>query len=526
MFTYDCCACNSAGAAANNQKIVFHFLKYRGVSMKNKFSMAMSLAVILAMLLTSVGLADNVVNDVTAGGTDTFTAPGSTTVGYKINTAAAGDPQSGCNASDGSPATVTLSVPAGVMASATSLTFTACNVFQNVTFSSSTPGNYAINVSSISDSGAGSYNNQANFTLHVNAPPPPPNTAPSVSVTGVTNGATYEAGSVPAAGCSVTDAEDGNSTFAATLSPITGPLAAYGLGSQTASCAYTDGGGLSDSDSATYSIIDTTDPIIAFVSRTPANANGWNNGDVTVNWSCSDTGSGVVNASVSQTVSAEGANQSATGTCQDNAGNTAIDTQTGINIDLTDPLVSLVGGPANGGSYYFGSVPAAPTCSANDALSGLDGSCSLSGYSTAVGSHTMTASGTDNAGNSASASASYTVNSWTLNGFYQPVDMNNVVNTVKGGSTVPLKFEVFAGPSELTATSVVQSFVQTRIVCDTSATIDEIEVTTTGGTSLRYDATAGQFIQNWQTPRSPGACYRVTMTTQDGSALVAFFKLK
>ena len=45
-------------------------------------------------------------------------------------------------------------------------------------------------------------------------------------------------------------------------------------------------------------------------------------------------------------------------------------------------------------------------------------------------------------------------------------------------------------------------------------------------TSLRYDATAGQFIQNWQTPKLPGQCYRVTMTTDDGSALVAFFKLK
>jgi hypothetical protein len=35
----------------------------------------------------------------------------------------------------------------------------------------------------------------------------------------------------------------------------------------------------------------------------------------------------------------------------------------------------------------------------------------------------------------------------TLKGFYAPVDMgNSVVNTAKGGSTVPLKFEVFATP--------------------------------------------------------------------------------
>jgi hypothetical protein len=195
-----------------------------------------------------------------------------------------------------------------------------------------------------------------------------------------------------------------------------------------------------------------------------------------------------------------------------------------IDVDLTAPSVALVGGPANNTSYYFGSVPAAPTCNASDVISGL-AACNVSGYSTAVGTHTVTATASDNAGNSASASATYTVLAWTLTGFYNPVDMNGVFNTVKGGSTVPLKFEVFA-ETELTATSVVKSFTVTQISCSASAPMDDIELVTTGGTSLRYDATGGQFIQNWQTPRQPGSCYRVTMTTQDGSFLQALFKLK
>ena len=115
---------------------------------------------------------------------------------------------------------------------------------------------------------------------------------------------------------------------------------------------------------------------------------------------------------------------------------------------------------------------------------------------------------------------------WTLNGFYQPVDMSGTLNVVKGGSTVPLKFEVFAGQTELTETSVVTSFTQTKIACETSVPTDVIEVTTTGGTSLRYDTTGGQFIQNWKTPKLPGKCYQVTMTIQDGSSLSALFKLK
>jgi hypothetical protein len=122
--------------------------------------------------------------------------------------------------------------------------------------------------------------------------------------------------------------------------------------------------------------------------------------------------------------------------------------------------------------------------------------------------------------------ANFTIAAWTLNGFYQPVDMSGVYNTVKGGSTVPLKFEIFAGGTELTTVSSVKTFVQTQITCSGTALFDDIELTTTGGTSLRYDSTGGQFIQNWQTPKTAGACYKVTMTTQDGSPLVAYFKLK
>jgi hypothetical protein len=55
---------------------------------------------------------------------------------------------------------------------------------------------------------------------------------------------------------------------------------------------------------------------------------------------------------------------------------------------------------------------------------------------------------------------------------------------------------------------------------------DDIDLVTTGGTSLRYDSTAGQFVQNWQTPKKAGACYTVTMTTDDGSEISANFIMK
>jgi hypothetical protein len=120
-----------------------------------------------------------------------------------------------------------------------------------------------------------------------------------------------------------------------------------------------------------------------------------------------------------------------------------------------------------------------------------------------------------------------TVGAWMLKGFYNPVDMNGVWNTVKSGSTVPLKFELFAAGTELTNVSAVKSITAAQVACLGGAedAIEEV-VSTTGGTVLRYDTTGGQFIDNWKTPRNSGNCYRVTMTSVDGSRLEAYFKLK
>jgi len=126
-----------------------------------------------------------------------------------------------------------------------------------------------------------------------------------------------------------------------------------------------------------------------------------------------------------------------------------------------------------------------------------------------------------------SGSATFQIAAWSAKGFYQPVDMSGVWNTVKGGSTVPLKFELFAGTTELTSTSSVDGFTIKGVACPAAGLVtDDIELVTTGGTSLRYDSTGGQFIQNWQTPKKAGACYTVTMTAMDGSLISANFKLK
>ena len=85
-------------------------------------------------------------------------------------------------------------------------------------------------------------------------------------------------------------------------------------------------------------------------------------------------------------------------------------------IDLSDPTATF---DASIGSVYFGSVPAAPTCTSIDDVSGPDG-CTVSGYGAAVGSHTLTAAAQDAPGRTSTAAQTYAVLPWKLRGFYRP----------------------------------------------------------------------------------------------------------
>jgi hypothetical protein len=118
----------------------------------------------------------------------------------------------------------------------------------------------------------------------------------------------------------------------------------------------------------------------------------------------------------------------------------------------------------------------------------------------------------------------FTVAPYTLVGFRAPVDLG-VVNTAKGGSAIPLKFEVLRGSTELTDPSEITSVTFATVPADGTAPTDEIEALTTGDGGLRYDAAGGFFQYTWKTPKVTGD-YRATVTTRDGSTLIASFRLR
>ena len=326
------------------------------------------------------------------------------------------------------------------------------------------------------------------------------------------------------------DVVDGAGT--ATCSPVSGST--FALGNTTVTCNATDAAG--NPAVATMFVVHVVDTHAPAVTCGSADGS-WHATDVSIACTANDGGSGLANAgdasfSLSTSVAAgtETANAS-TGSrnvCDVSGNCSTAGPIAGNKIDKKGPIgITFVGGPAAGGVYYFGSVPAAPTCTATDGGSGLL-SCVVTGYSNAIGAQTLTATAKDNVLNSSTATLNFTVNSWSILGFYQPTDMGNVWNTVKNGSTVPLKFEVFAGSTELTNATlgvVVTSLTYKAATCST-APVDDIELIATGNTTLRYDTTAGQYIYNWKTPSTPNACYVVTVTTVDGSKISANFKLK
>ena len=197
-----------------------------------------------------------------------------------------GDGKNGCNLTGSTTLglSVTSSNTAVATVSPSSVTFTSCGDTQTLTVAPVAAGSATISVSQTSNSTNGTFDlAPATFTVNVTAPAPA-NTAPTVTVAGVTGGGSYTKGAVPAATCQVTDAEDGNSSFAATLSAVTGPNASDDIGEQTASCSYTDGGGLTASASETYGIVDATAPTIGSTISppNPDGANGWYKSNVTL----------------------------------------------------------------------------------------------------------------------------------------------------------------------------------------------------------------------------------------------------
>jgi len=240
--------------------------------MKNKFSISVTLALILSMLITSLALADDVSNNLDSdvdstlesmslivGGANGFTDL------YIVEKN--GDGKQGCNLTGQTTLVVNIvnSDPNVATVSPTQLTFTNCEhvgeqLGTGLTITPVGEGSTTISLSLVSNTTAGTFNlAPASFTVIVSVPPSS-NTPPTLilpddmTVEGNTTG-----GATVTFGVSATDAED-DPDPTPTCSPASGDF--FPLGETTVTCSVTDSGGLSASGSFKVTVVDTTPPSI------------------------------------------------------------------------------------------------------------------------------------------------------------------------------------------------------------------------------------------------------------------------
>lgn len=189
-----------------------------------------------------------------------------------------------------------------------------------------------------------------------------------------------------------------------------------------------------------YDQLDTTPPTAMSPSPSPtANAAGWNTTDVTVtwNWSDAETGLDPANCPASSTSSGEGAALLLSASCTDNAGNVGSANVT-VKVDATAPTVTCAAPP----TFVLGRTPTSGlAATVADSLSGPAESPVTAPVGAddvdEPGSFSTQLTGSDVAGNTATAECGFTVG-YDFGGFLQPIPQSSY----KRGSTIPVRFQL------------------------------------------------------------------------------------
>lgn len=245
-----------------------------------------------------------------------------------------------------------------------------------------------------------------------------------------------------------------------------------------------------------FGTFDTTAPT-ADPSQSPAaNGAGWNSADVTVTWNWADEagGSGVdaANCTTSGTSSGEGT-FTLTATCNDLAGNTGSASHT-VKIDKTFPTLAPSVSP---NPVALGGAAAAAINASDAGGSGLDPALTGCGPldTSTVGTTTVSCTATDNAGNEATASATYVVG-YGFGGFRAPLPTSALS---RSGSTIPVKFTLsgLSGPLASALAASLATNHQVRVVLSGAGTSGPVRA----DALCTWNATDLDFQCNIKTPK-------------------------
>ncbi|HEV7904529.1 MAG TPA: immunoglobulin-like domain-containing protein [Pyrinomonadaceae bacterium] len=277
----------------------------------------------------------------------------------------------------------------------------------------------------------------------------------------------------------------------------------------------------------TVNVVDTAGPVITL--------NGNNSVTVECHTSYADAGATAfdacgnaavpVSTSGSVNVNAVGA-YAITYTATDGA-NTSTKTRTVNVVDTTPPTINcpadiVVTLPANSSAISMPvnfNVTASDSCSTTATVA----TSKASGSNFPVGTTTVTATATDPSGNSSTCTFKVTVH-YLFTGFFSPISNLPTVNTVKAGSSIPIKFSL-SGNKGLNIFAIDYP-ASGPVACNSNApAVDLTEIDTPGASGLSYGG--DQYHYNWKTLKAwENTCRQLVVKLNDGTEHRANFKFK
>lgn len=480
------------------------------------------ISTLLFALPLASAVADNIYNNLdltidTTAEVINLSAGGATgTVQYRVEITD-GDGKNGCNFQGSESITVSVNTSNASVAtvSPTSLTFNSCNDVKTITVTPLAVGTSSITLTQTANTTGDSFSyTQATFTVNVSAAAPSDTTPPVISYT---LSAPSNANSWHNANVFVDwTVTDGQSAITSMTGCVDTTVSTEGT--TTLNCSATSTGGTS-SDSVTINL-DKTKPVISGTPSGTLGLNGWYKSSVLVDFSCTDSLSGLVggtNTVGDVTLSSDGADQSATntGVCTDAAGNTADSaTVNNIDIDTTAPtaVLAVTAGTAGTNGWYISDVTVSTT--GVDAVSGV--TCSADQFQTSEtagtifnGSCTNGAGVTTNAtpltvkldktGPTAGLSATGTLGD---NGWYT----SNVTISTNGSDSISNPTTCTADQSQTTDT--------TGETFNGSCTNEAGLSTNAAPLTVKRDATAPSITPNMPTPTGDNGWYNAAFTAE------------
>jgi hypothetical protein len=449
-------------------------------------------ALVTVMVLALPATADNVVNDVTATSPIAFEWQGSDSVVYTLRAVDA-DGQTGCNATDGTPMTLTLDISQATPAAGwtntvlaagstttTSVTFNGCGAARtrSIAFSASAPAQISVPASAYTTSDAnatgGSYTGPANHTVFaydLQSYTVNPAASP-LNCTGT-----------------VTDAWGAGDTVCVRVAPIPNTMTNGDIGTLEFDFVRPDG--------SVQTVTGSTGANRSVASVTPAACGTW-----TTRLYQRPT-SGARSLLDTDTFVVSGCDQGPELTVPQD-----------ITVDTNDPSGAVVAFQASAtdvADEKLG-IPLAPTCAPG------------SGSLFPVGTTQVTCSVTDSHGNTATDSFDVTVNLYEA-WFEAPIDKPSVVNVAKVGRVIPVKAWVAVnGVADTSGPISLEVAPGTGCAAGEADGVEAFASLSAASDDGAFRWADGRWVNNFDTSGMSPGCYRANVYT--GSHLAGWFLIR